>query len=175
MHPANLCKRSGEWWLGDKDGAELLDWGWVRGCSGAAGQGTLLGAFCEWDEGEPTLLSTLCDVHPWKAVIYPNPVADKEPPAQPLRPAPAEVFAGLLSLIPPQPPPALSPSLIFCCLLVEEEIKVILMDASPAKACLLPPSPPPASPCSVQIKGEDQAHVIFFVQNQYSAKFICPT
>lgn len=37
------------------------------------------------------------------------------------------------------------------------------------------PLPPPASPCSVQIKGEDQAHVIFFVQNQYSAKFICPT
>lgn len=84
-------------------------------------------------------------------------------------------WASLPYSPPSPPPPPLSPSLIFRCLLVEEEIKVILMDASPAKACLLPPSPPPASPCSVQIKGEDQAHVIFFVQNQYSAKFICPT
>lgn len=119
---------------------------------------------------KPVIFPKSCACQGSDAQRAPNPCQRRVEPT-------AEVSAGLLFLIPPAspPPPPLSPSLIFCCLLVEEEIKVILMDASPAKACLLPPSPPPASPCSVQIKGEDQAHVIFFVQNQYSAKFICPT
>lgn len=142
------------------------------------------GGVCREESKAPMSFCTFLMMHiPEKPVIFPKSCACQGSDAQ-RAPSPfqrgiqrtAEVSAGLLFLVPPSPPPPpLSPGLIFCCLLVEEEIKVILMDASPAEACLLPPVPPPASPCSVQIKGEDQAHVIFFVQNQYSAKFICPT
>lgn len=82
--------------------------------------------------------------------LPPNPAparaaVHKEPPA-PSSLAPNPRRRSLLGSSPLSPPapasPPLYPNLISCCLLVEEEIKVILMDASPAEACLRPPCLP---------------------------------